>query len=80
MDKRSLKATIDIKNAKMGKNNYIISAAHIMNVPKGVIITSISPASIVLEFAPVVKPADTSGEEFIRPTLDNITETAKGKK
>ena len=55
MEKKDIKAVLDLKNSKAGKNNLVISAAQIKGVPRGLLIRNISPAAMAIEFAPLAK-------------------------
>jgi YbbR domain-containing protein len=62
MEKKDIKAVLDLKKSKAGKNDFVISAAQIKGVPRGLLIKSISPAALAIEFEPLVKeeqPRDT---------------------
>lgn len=50
IDKNNIKIRIDLKNAREGKNNYIITSKRIENLPDGVIIKDISPSRLLLTF------------------------------
>ena len=53
MEKKDIKAVLDLKNSRTGKNNLVISAAQIKGVPKGLLIKNISPAAMAIEFVPL---------------------------
>jgi YbbR domain-containing protein len=55
MEKKDIKAVLDLKNSKTGKNNFVISAAQIKGVPRGLLIKNISPAAMAIEFEPLAK-------------------------
>ncbi len=50
IDKNNIKIRIDLKGAREGKNNYIITSKRIENLPDGIIIKDISPSRVVLTF------------------------------
>lgn len=56
MEKKDIKAVLDLKKSKIGKNDFVISAAQIKGVPRGLLIRSISPAALAIEFEEVVRP------------------------
>jgi len=55
MEKKDIKAVLDLKNSKTGKNDFAISAAQIKGMPRGLLIKNISPAAMAIEFAPLPK-------------------------
>lgn len=55
LDKKQIKALLDLKKSRPGKNDYTISAAQIKGVPRGLLIRSISPTSITIEFEKILK-------------------------
>lgn len=50
IDKNNVKVKIDLKTAKEGKNNYILTSKRIENLPDGIIIKDISPSRLILNF------------------------------
>jgi len=50
IDKNNLKVKIDLKTAKEGKNNYVLTSKRIENLPDGIIIKDISPSRVILDF------------------------------
>jgi YbbR domain-containing protein len=55
MDKKLIKAILDLKKSKEGKNDFVITAAQIKGVPRGLLIRDISPAAMAIEFEIVAK-------------------------
>jgi YbbR domain-containing protein len=50
MDKKAVKVVLDLKKSKAGGNDFAISASQIKGVPRGLLIRSISPAAMVIDF------------------------------
>lgn len=50
IDKNNVKVRIDLKTAREGKNNYILTSKRIENLPDGIIIKDISPSRLILNF------------------------------
>jgi YbbR domain-containing protein len=64
IEKKGIKALVDLKNAKDGRNDYVITAAQIISMPRGLIIKNISPTGITIEFEKVQQaPAGNNGNE-----------------
>ncbi len=65
IDKNNIKIKIDLKNAKEGKNTYIITSKRIENLPDGIIIKEISPSRVLLNFYSIVK-IDTQNQNNLK--------------
>lgn len=50
IDQKDVKAVVDLRNAKDGRNDYEITATQIKSIPRGLIIHNISPAGITINF------------------------------
>jgi YbbR domain-containing protein len=55
MDKKDIKAVLDLKKSTAGKNDFAISAAQIKGLPRGLLIKNISPAALAIEFELLAK-------------------------
>jgi YbbR domain-containing protein len=55
MEKKDIKAVVDLKGAKAGRNDYIIDGTRIKSIPRGLHIKNITPAGITIEFETLVK-------------------------
>jgi hypothetical protein len=50
INKKDLKAVIDLKPAELGKNIFNIQSNRIKSIPRGIYIKDISPSNISIEF------------------------------
>jgi YbbR domain-containing protein len=50
INKKDLKAVIDLKTAELGKNIFHIQSSKIKSIPRGIYIKDISPSNISIEF------------------------------
>jgi len=61
MEKAKIRVQLNLKEAKEGRNNYIITASRISNIPRGVAIIDISPARLTIIFEK--KDGENKGEK-----------------
>jgi YbbR domain-containing protein len=70
MEKKDIKAVVDLKSAKAGRNDYFIMGPQIKSLPRGMHIINITPSGITIEFEPLIKP---------QPKEDGDKKTKNGK-
>jgi len=67
IDKKTLKISIDLKKAVVGKNSFQILGSRFKSLPRGLFIRDISPAYIYIDFIkeapPVLEPQKTEDEK-----------------